>query len=102
MSIVDGNSTGYTPTFSFPTIPKHGWLCQSYAAGDCTGPSCPNNSGSEGKYFYDAVSATGDTLLTVTGVTACTGQEGIAKGFDPDSGLEASQAIYNNMLTKCK
>ena len=51
MSIVDGTSTGTTPTFSFPTIPKHGWLCQSYKAGDCTGSSCPNNSASVGKTF---------------------------------------------------
>ena len=99
MSIVDGSTTGATPTFSYPNVAKHGWLCQSYSS--CTMPSCPNNSASEGKYFYDAISRTGDTNLTVTGVTMCAGAEGVAQGTDPDTLLPAPRAIQNNMVANC-
>jgi hypothetical protein len=54
-----------------------------------------------GKLFYDAVSATGDTFLTVTGVTNCTGPEGVAGGTDPDSGNHSSLVIYSKMLSEC-
>jgi hypothetical protein len=100
MSIVDGSAAGAAPTFNYPNVAKHGWLCQSYSS--CAPPSCPNNSASEGKYFYDAISATGDIKLTVTGVTMCAGEEGVAQGTDPDTLLPAPQAIRNKMLAECK
>ena len=101
MSLVDGVSAGATPVFSYPGTGKHAWVCQSYST--CNAPSCPNNSASEGKFLYDAVSsAEGITSnLVVTGVQSCDGEEGVAQGTDPDSNLPAPQAIENDMLSKC-
>ena len=102
MSIVNGSAAGYSPTFNYQSTVMHGWLCQSYST--CSGPSCPNNSASEGKFFYDAVSTAEGVnlnLMEVTGVQQCYTEEGIAQGTDPDSGLQASVAIEKNMLTNC-
>ncbi|HEV3305430.1 MAG TPA: hypothetical protein VGZ91_03240 [Candidatus Sulfotelmatobacter sp.] len=54
-----------------------------------------------GKFFYDAIHATGDTALTVTGVQMCQGAEGVAGGTDPDTGLIGSQAIEKDMISHC-
>ena len=102
MGIVDGSIAGGTPTFSFPQVAKHGWLCQGYYMQSCSLPSCPNNSAAQGKYFYDAVSATGDTALTVTGVQQCQGAEGVAQGLDPDTGLGGAAAVELDMQNKCR
>jgi len=32
MSIVDGSAAGAAPTFNYPNVAKHGWLCQSYSS----------------------------------------------------------------------
>jgi hypothetical protein len=99
MSTVDGASAGATPTFNYPNTTKHGWLCQSLASG--TGP--PNNSGPEGKFFYDAVNATGDNKLVVTGIEMCQGAEGTAGGIDPDNtSWSGSEAVGHDMLNQCK
>lgn len=101
MSIVNGSASGYSPTFNFSNTPIHGWVCAGYSS--CSGPSCPNNSASEGKWFYDAVNgAEGLQLnMTLTGVQACAGAEGVAEGTDPDSGKQASVAIQSDMESKC-
>lgn len=103
MSIVDGSATGATPTFNFPNTTKHGWLCSTLNQTSCGTISCPNNSPSEGKLFYDAVSAAEGTnpKLVVTGVTACSGAEGVAEGTDPDTGLNGAAAVENHMTTNC-
>ncbi len=101
MGVVDGSLGSATPTFSFPSVAKHGWLCQSSVS--CSLPSCPNNSAAQGKYFYDAINATGDTALTVTGIEACQGAEGVAQGTDPDNAsLNGAQAVENDMMNNCK
>jgi hypothetical protein len=101
MDIVQTPLNG-TPNFSFPNVAKHGWLCQSYANDQsCSLPSCPNNSAAQGKYFYDAVNATGDTSLTVTGVQNCEGPEGVAQGTDPDTLLGGAAAIEKDMQNSC-
>jgi len=69
MSIVDGAVPHYAPTFNFPSTTKHGWLCSTLKQTQCGNASCPNNSSAQGKYFYDAINATGDLKLTVTGGT---------------------------------
>jgi hypothetical protein len=96
MSIVDGSYTGYSPTFNYQHTQKHGWLCQSLSSGS------PNNSGPEGKFFYDKVHSTGDSLLTVTGVESCQGAEGIAQGTDPDSLNKGAVAVENDMNANCQ
>jgi hypothetical protein len=110
MSIVDGTSSGYAPTFSYST-PIHGWACQSYATNSngtstCTSPNCPNNSASEGKFFYDAVlSGEGGTVnlskMELTGTELCPGPEAVTQGTDPDSGGKESTAIMKDMQNKC-
>jgi hypothetical protein len=77
MGIVDGSAAGVTPTFNFPGITKHGWLCSTTGQTNCGTTSCPNNSPSQGKVFYDAIT---DSNLVVTGVTGCKGAEGVASG----------------------
>jgi hypothetical protein len=102
MSIVDGSDTGYAPTFNFSSTTKHGWLCSTLKQTSCTSPSCPNNTSAQGKYFYDAINATGDSKLTVTGATGCAGAEGISYATDPDSGSPALTAVVADMFTNCK
>jgi hypothetical protein len=97
MSTVDGTSPGATPVFNYPKVAKHGWLCQSLASGT------PNNSGPEGKYFYDAINKTGDTNLVVTGIEMCQGAEGVAGGIDPDNtNWKGSVAVEHDMLGQCQ
>ena len=103
MSIVDGSNSGYAPSFSYPT-PIHGWVCQSYSS--CDAPGCPNNSASEGKFFYDAVfNGEGGTVnfsrMELTGTQQCAGAEGVVQGIDPDSGGHESSAITTDMGQKC-
>jgi hypothetical protein len=101
MGIVDGAMTGATANFNFPGVAKHGWLCQSSVS--CSSPSCPNNSAAQGKYFYDAINATGDTALTVTGIEACQMAEGVAQGKDPDNtSLNGAQAVEDDMIANCQ
>jgi hypothetical protein len=99
MGIVDGSAAGATPTFSFPNMAKHGWLCSTTGQTGCGNASCPNNSPSQGKVFYDAIT---DSNLTVTGVTKCAGAEGVAQGTDPDTGGNAGAAVESDMAKFCK
>jgi hypothetical protein len=101
MSLVDGSTTGANSTFNFQSTTKHSWLCAGYQLQQCNPPSCPNNSASEGKYFYDAVAKAGDTNVLVSGVTNCVGEEGVAQGNDPDNGLPVPQAIQRVMIQSC-
>jgi hypothetical protein len=106
MSIVDGYASGYTPIFDFyaspNTTPIHGWVCNSNTLASGT----PNNSGSEGNFFYNTVfTAEGGTVyypaLEMTGTNACVGAEGVVQGTDPDTGGPEATAISTDMSTKC-
>jgi hypothetical protein len=101
MSIVDGSSSGATPTFNYSSTIKRAWLCSSLNQTNCGNSSCPNNTSSQGKYFYDAINATADTNLEVTGLTGCVGAEGISTAIDPDSSAAAYTAITTHMLNNC-
>jgi hypothetical protein len=103
MSLVDGTSSGVTPTFSYPTTPMHGWLCAS--SNPCTADHCPNNSAAQGNYFYQALNPA-NANLKLTGVTGCWQEEGVGLGNDPDAnnghGGLASTSITNAMLASCQ
>jgi hypothetical protein len=101
MSIVDGTSTGVTPTFNYSGTTTHGWLCSTLNQTQCGNASCPNNTSAQGKYFYDAINATGDNLLKVTGTTGCKMAEGMSAATDPDTNLPALSAIAKDMDTNC-
>ena len=102
MSIVDGSSGSVTPTFNYPTTTMHGWVCAPpYKT--CNDGTCPNNSASQGNYYYRQFSnSIGPVQFKLTGVTKCTQEEGIGMGFDPDSGKTASTAITLDMNTQCQ
>jgi len=102
MSIVDGTSGTVTPTFNYPTTTMHSWLCSTYSG--CDDGQCPNNSASQGNYYYQQFSSMGPhpESFGLTGVTQCRQEEGIGAGYDPDTGLKAPQAIANDMQTKCQ
>jgi hypothetical protein len=95
MGIVDGSSSGATPTFNYSNTTKHAWLCSTLNQTNCGNSSCPNNTSSQGKYFYDAISAAEglSSNLVVTGVTGCTSAEGVSTATDPDSNGPAYSAI---------
>ena len=103
MSIVDGSSGTVTPTFNYPTTTMHGWVCASYGMNQCTAPHCPNNSASQGNYYYEQFSGSNGPLqFKLTGVTSCKQEEGIGTGTDPDTGKTGSAAITFDMNTQCQ
>jgi hypothetical protein len=112
MSLVDGSINGVTATFSYPNTSMHGWVCQDYAPGgngtwiQCFNPHCPNNSGSQGNYFYQQFSSSvGPAAFKLTGVQQCVQEEGVSQGIDPDSlhGTgSAMTSIETEMEQKCQ
>ena len=110
MSIVDGGLNGLSPTFNFPNTSMHGWVCQSYATDPkyhyqlCFPPHCPNNSASQGNYFYEQFSSSMGPAggFKLTGVQACVQEEGVSQGTDPDTNGSAMGSIENDMTSKCQ
>jgi hypothetical protein len=112
MSIVDGSSGSVTPIFNYPNTSMHGWICQDYAFDqfherECFPPHCPNNSASQGNYFYQQFSSLqGPKQFTLTGVQACVQEEGVSQGTDPDAnfgaGGPANASIETHMETNCQ
>ena len=90
----------------------HGWVCQSYATDpvyhfqECFPPHCPNNSASQGNYFYQQFNSTQHpTPFNLTGVRACVQEEGVSQGTDPDSPNgtgSAMTSIETDMTTNCR
>jgi hypothetical protein len=109
MSLVDGNSNGVTATFNYPNTAMHAWVCQSYASNpiyQCFPPHCPNNSASQGNYFYQQFSSTvGPATFKLTGVQACIQEEGVSQGTDPDSTNGTGSALSSieaDMEANCR
>jgi hypothetical protein len=105
MSIVDGSSSGYNPTFNYNATQIHGWLCtDTYKANSCNTLNCPNNTSAQGKLFYDAVwsAENQNPNLTVTGTISCIGAEGVDFGKDPDKGGDEYLQIQGHMETNCQ
>lgn len=106
MGIVDGTSGTTLPDFNYPTTHMHGWLCAGYATKNhrlqCDPPHCPNNSASQGNYFYQRFSSSQHPPgFQLTGVLKCVQEEGVAQGTDPDSNGPAFTAITNDMILNC-
>jgi hypothetical protein len=103
MSIVDGSSGAVRPTFSYPSINMHGWVCASYAQGQCTAPHCPNNSAAQGNYFYQQFSSSQTPAsFKLTGVLSCVQEEGVKQGIDPDTLASGLVAVSADMTNKCR
>jgi hypothetical protein len=104
MGIVDGSNGTTSPTFSYPTG-IHAWLCANYATVngvyECAPPSCPNNSASQGNFFYKQFTSSGNKNFQLTGVNACNQEEGVSDGTDPDTGNPALGVIEADMTTNC-
>jgi hypothetical protein len=102
MSIVDGTSGSVTPTFNYPATSMHGWVCQSYQMDTCGTSSCPNNSASQGNYYYEQFSSLQTPKsFKLTGVQACDMAEGVNQGTDPDTGGAVVTSVENDTKTFC-
>jgi hypothetical protein len=101
MSIVNGTSG----SFSYPNMGMAGWLCASSAANSCTSP-CPNNSAAQGNIFFtEFTSGSHPAGYKLTGITGCSGAEGVAYGTDPDPNppnQTGEQAIVAHVVAQCK
>jgi hypothetical protein len=100
-SIVD-QSTGATPTFSYPDTAMSGWLCRSVA----TGYGLPNNSSSQGQIFYANFTSSSHPLnYNVYAADNCQGAENVGSGNVPGyqpgvfSGtIQGSNAVVDDMV----
>jgi hypothetical protein len=83
MSVVPGTGGNFTYT----KTGMAGWLCASYATGDCQANlGCPNNSAAQGDVFFNQItSGSQATGYNLTGIADCHGAEEVGYGYDPDN-----------------
>ena len=106
MSIVNGSAVnGTLGNFTYPNVGMAGWLCASSTSNCTPSTGCPNNSAAEGQEFYNQFTSKAQVSgYVLTGITGCSGPEGVADGMDPDNSppnQTGAEAIEAHMKKQC-